>query len=839
MFCFGHITSEPLTAERAALLVEQCRTRQAELASTPLARILAVLEQLASLWSEDSPWFRRTVDALEPEIGFSRPMIEHTLRLLPGLLHSDELRARLTQELGSPELVDDYVRPAGFPGRMRAFPLGTLLHVTAGNVFLGGVDSLLMGFLTKNVSIMRVSSRNQSFPLLFAESLTEADPDGVIADKFCVVHWPAQDKEVEAAFKRDVDAILAWGGQSMLDSYGQGLGRGVRLLDFGPKISVQVIFDEALRGMEPSEAGQRIARDVCTWDQSACSSPQNLFCQRGTDIDALVATIATGLRSFPMARGPVSDDEAVEVWKERQRGTISRLLDGGDEVAGEDFYIHVDPAADLRPSPLQRTLIVKQFRDIDDLTEQLRPGRAFLQSCGYLARGVDKTQLFDRLGALGVCRFARLGDMTTGMTGAPHDGRHVLRDLVRLVVDETESSGLGVVEEAAEHVPLMRELVAGKMVARLNDAPLTSGATLLEHPLPDDRALIDERAREGIIFASGGTSGSPKFVWYSPAELDDTAAMLAHAFRAQGLEPGDVVANLFAAGNLWASFLAVHKALEKCGVVQLPIGAAAEHDAVNDTLTRFQPRAVFGMPTVLAEHARWGLEHGVNLTIPEVFYAGEHITASARDLLGRAWGARAFHSAGYASVDAGPIGYPCRHCTGAEHHLFSRWVHLEVIEGEAVVTSKVRRLMPIIRYRTGDRVEVIEEPCACGSGDLKFLLRGRVDGVINVWACRVTTAAVEQAIVDIGIDAPVFQMVLPADAPDGRELLHLRVVAPTNPALADGLRQRFYARNTDVAATHEFAWIAERLRIELVSSADELSRTTAGKIPRVVDQRPA
>jgi len=841
MFCFGHPDSAPLTTERAESILAGCRARQHQLATTPLETIFSVLERLSDLWAEDSEWFTRALDALEQEIGFSRPMIRHTLLQLPGLLRRSELSLRVVRELGARELLDDYHRPAGFPGRLRAYPLGTLLHVTAGNVFLGGIDSLVMGLITKNISIMRVSSRNQSFPALFAESLVQADPDGVLADKFCVVHWPADNKAIEELFKQGVDAILAWGGQTMLDSYSRGLPTGVRLVDFGPKISIQVIFADQLHRSDVDDVGQRVARDVCMWDQSACASPQDLFWQHGIDVDRLLASVAAGFRAYPMPRGPLSDDEAVEVLKERYRGKVSRLLAGGNEVVGTDFYLHADPQPGLRPSPLQRTLILKQFSDLDDLVEQLRPGRAYLQSCSYLTRGKQKQQLLDRLGALGVHRFTRLGEITEGLTGAPHDGRHVLRELVSLVVDEAVPDAVDIIDEAAAHVPRMREALAGTGVDQVSDAPLMSSATILDHPLPESRALLDERAQEGIIFASSGTSGSPKLVWYSPAELDDIADMLAFAFSTQGLAPGAMVANLFSAGNLWASFLAVHKALEKCGVVQLPIGALSDRAAVVGYLAKFQPRAVFGMPSLLAEYAQWSLDHKTELRISEVYYAGEHLTRPARAMIERAWGGPSFHSAGYASVDAGPIGYPCRHCGEGEHHLFSRHVHLEVIDGEAVVTSTVRRTMPIIRYRTGDRIDVnIPQECACGSTDTKFVLRGRVDGQINIWASRVSIEAIGQSIVDVGIDTPTFQVEIVEDTDAGspRELLRVLIVSPHGtPEMADELRRRFFARSPDLAATHDLAWVAARMLVEFVSE-HEMTRTPgAGKIPLVVDRR--
>ena len=86
--------------------------------------------------------------------------------------------------------------------------------------------------------------------------------------------------------------------------------------------------------------------------------------------------------------------------------------------------------------------------------------------------------------------------------------------------------------------------------------------------------------------------------------------------------------------------------------------------------------------------------------------------------------------------------------------------------------------MPIVRYRTGDRVDVdIPQDCECGSSDLKFVLRGRVEGQINIWSCRVGVAAIEKAIAGAGLGAPFFQVEASetTDATGGREVLCIRV----------------------------------------------------------------
>src|SRR5690606_2217208 len=118
--------------------------------------------------------------------------------------------------------------------------------VTAGNVFLSAIDSLIMGFLTKNISLLKVSSQNKYFPLYFAKKLNDFDREKILSNKFAVLHWKGGDQKTESLIKTKVNAILAWGGEEMISSYQKDLPAHVKLLDFGPKISLQVISKKSL-----------------------------------------------------------------------------------------------------------------------------------------------------------------------------------------------------------------------------------------------------------------------------------------------------------------------------------------------------------------------------------------------------------------------------------------------------------------------------------------------------------------------------------------------------------------------------------------------------------------
>ena len=840
MHIFGRDTAgQELDAKTVSEIVTEGRRRSPDLAATPTEKILDVLHRVGELWREGSPFFAKALSDLPREIPFSEPMIRETLRLLPDLFDRGNLIKRLDCELGGREVLDRFAARPPFTGRLRAVPRGVVFHATAGNVFLGCIDSLLMGFLTKNISIMKLSSKNRVFPRLFVESLKEADADRVLSDKFALIHFPGGSAELEAVVKTRCDVVAAWGGDAMIESYKRGLAPGVKLLEYGPKFSFEVVLKRALERLGFEAAGSRIARELCLWDQAACASPQNLFIEDGLDRKALLDAVCRALDRHDLPRGVQSPDEEVEALKEVYRAKLTAFTEGGEFRRGKDYLIHFDPNPGARPSALNRTLIIKGFKDLPHLAEQLRPLSYYLQSASYLADGEEKDRLLEVLAAIGVKRFAPLGTVMEGMAGAPHDGSFCLREMVAFVGDECRPDFTDFVNEAIRGVPYYRDLREGRPVRELGEMPLLSAEDLAAHPLPGSRAFLREDAAEGYVFSSSGTTGSPKFTFYSHGEFDAVGKLLAKGLALHGLKEGDVAANLFMAGNMWSSFMAIERALAHLKAVQLPIGGQAQPELILDCLDRFRPKAVFALPSHLVELAHKSLDSKPALDIPFVFYAGEHLNAPARKLLSRAWNTTQFRSAGYASVDAGPIGYQCPSCGEREHHLFSELVHLETVEGEAVVTSMLRTSMPIIRLRTGDLVEMSPQG-ACGSSETKFTLLGRCDSRMNIWGCRVFLGDIERALGDRGIAGAAFQVILDRAPGDGAvdEIMTITVEGEEPPDMnGPRLCREVYDRSQDVRKTHPFDWIEPRLQLKFVPPGTLPRAGRTGKIKLVVDKR--
>lgn len=803
MYWFGHELSS-LDAVYTDESWRKLSTLRESFYQIQLEKVIALLDAFSSEWTPSSSNYQEALPFLISESGFSKEETIKTLGLLSGLLKKESLMKRLRAEFTHCDVLDRFTKLPHQSALVKAIPVGTILHVTAGNVFLSSIDSLLMGFLTKNLSIVKVSGQNTFFPLFFARKLKEFDKQKILSDKLAILHWKGGNQRIEDFMKSKVNLILAWGGEEMLASYRKDLSPHVKLLDFGPKISLQVISKEGLNNRRLEQVAQKVVEDITPWDQGACASPQNLYLEEGVDAAKFIKCLELAFANAPL-RGEISEDEATEILKEKYRAYYSDLMQNGEARSGENYLIHLEQSKVLRPSPLNRSVIIKRYKDRHELSQILLPFSYYLQSCSYLLGDEEKSSYLESLALTGIKRFAPLGTITWGMEGAPHDGRFVLRELVTFISDENRVSTLDLEQMEIQD--------AKKMKSFFDQA---------KHP-------------EGYIFSSGGTTGEPKFVHFSYEEFDFMSDMLADNFRRQGIKRGMVVANLFVAGNLWSSFMCVEKALEKIGTIQLPIGGLCSPENVLLYIKKFKPDVVLGIPSMLVMCAEFMASKQESVTIPMVFYAGEAMSQIRREYLEKIWGTKYFGSAGYASVDAGVIGYQCKDCGPGEHHVFSDHIELKIIEDEAVVTCSARSSMPIKNYQTGDRIEWIED-CSCGSSEKRFKILGRVDNVIQIWSCRLLSTDIELSLSESGILTYQIKILESREANVVREKLKI-LIEKNGQFDQEKMLLDLYQRSRDVKDTISFGEFKKDIIIETLSKGEIPRNSRTGKISLVLDER--
>ncbi|MEU4929683.1 phenylacetate--CoA ligase family protein [Streptomyces yokosukanensis] len=406
---------------------------------------------------------------------------------------------------------------------------------------------------------------------------------------------------------------------------------------------------------------------------------------------------------------------------------------------------------------------------------------------------------------------------------------------------------------ARHNSPFYRELYAdlADHVTCLTDLPVVPQTDFWRANTPRDNRLLTAPLDEAVVFRSGGTTGSPKFSYYTRTEWREFTTAFGAGLVHAGLRPGHRVADLFYAGDLYASFTFVLDSLHRSPVanVRLPIGGATPWESTAATLEEFRVQAVAGTPTTLCSLAARLADAGRPLPDVELLlFGGECLFGDQLPLLQKAFPNAEPRSLGYASVDAGLLGEAVPGGDPRVHRAFTPHTVVEIlcdetdepvdgngVPGRLVVTDLRRRLMPVLRYPAGDRAEWVDREAGV------FRILGRAEEGVRVGPVSLHTEDVHGIVTAADTRGEVMALQLVVRRRDGRDglVLRLAVADPGKPPAALGesvvatvLAERpFYAGAT--ASGH-----VNPLGVEWVQHQDLAVNSRSGKLIRVVDERP-
>ena len=410
----------------------------------------------------------------------------------------------------------------------------------------------------------------------------------------------------------------------------------------------------------------------------------------------------------------------------------------------------------------------------------------------------------------------------------------------------------GVVEFARQHSPYYRELYSNQPKSgwQFIDLPLTDQASYWQYNTIKDNRVLTGTHTDGMMFKSGGTTGNPKFSFFSRQEWSLTTDALARGLMKNGLTAGDRVANLFYAGELYSSFIVVNDSLAKVpGTVHYPLAGNAPLKDILRTVHDFSINVLFGTPTTILRFVDYIFQQQVrDLCIDKIFFAGETMYEDQRRQVQELWPEVVFRSSTYATVDAGMIAYADTECGFNEHRQFDGYCFLEIlddeghpviepgVEGKIYVTSLIRRLMPLIRYPSGDKgiwLEPLETP------GRKFRLLGRSDEGARIGPMTVYVQDIVTVLNSLeGLKWNNFQLIIKHQ--DKLDKLIIRIQADYNREQATSLSQvlsdKVYAIRpmfADLLAKQ----LVHPLEIEWITPEQLIINQRTGKITKIVDQR--
>ncbi len=297
----------------------------------------------------------------------------------------------------------------------------------------------------------------------------------------------------------------------------------------------------------------------------------------------------------------------------------------------------------------------------------------------------------------------------------------------------------------------------------LQRLPLTTKSELVEdqlfHP-PYGTNLTYEFVEYSRLHQTSGTTGGPMRWLDTPASWDWFMQCWAQIFRIVGLRREDRICFPFSFGpfvGFWAAF----EGANRLGNLCLPGGgmtSLARLELIYDN----EATIVCCTPTYALRLAEVASEEKMDLAngpIRALVVAGEPGGGipSVRDRIEAAWGARVFDHWGMTEI--GSLAVECVENPASLHILETECI-AEIVDprtgeaigldqpdqqGELVVTNLGRAGSPLIRYRTGDLVQIDSEPCPCGRQLLRAKggILGRSDDMVTIRGNNVFPSSLE------------------------------------------------------------------------------------------------
>jgi phenylacetate-CoA ligase len=290
--------------------------------------------------------------------------------------------------------------------------------------------------------------------------------------------------------------------------------------------------------------------------------------------------------------------------------------------------------------------------------------------------------------------------------------------------------------------------------------PLTTKADLLAdqaaHP-PFGTNFTYPLDRFVRLHQTSGSSGDQPLRWLDTAESWEWWLRIwaDHVYPAAGVKAGDSVFFAFSFGpfiGFWSAF----GGAQRLGALSISGGAMTSEQRLR-SIVDLGATVLLSTPTYALRLADVAKELGLDLRgsgVRVTIHAGEPGASipATRSAIEEAYGATCFDHTGM--TELGPTGFSCSQRDGI--HLIESEFIFEVLdregrhadEGELVATNLGRWGMPLIRYRTGDRVKVSHEPCTCGSPFMKVLggIQGRVDDMFTVRGVNLYPSQVEDIV---------------------------------------------------------------------------------------------
>jgi phenylacetate-CoA ligase len=291
-----------------------------------------------------------------------------------------------------------------------------------------------------------------------------------------------------------------------------------------------------------------------------------------------------------------------------------------------------------------------------------------------------------------------------------------------------------------------------KQLKNFTDIPFINKIDLLEDQKkfpPFGSNVLVKRSELYRIHRTSGTTTKPLLLTLTKKDIEIIHEVGSDAFRTAGVEEDDIIINCMNY-SMWMGGFTDHLSLEKAGGCVIPYGVGNTENLIA-LLLEIENPSIHCTPSYL-DIIKKKLKDKFSkvpkdLGIKKGFFGGEGGLQNKefKKRIEDEWGLEAIN-ANYGMSDVISIlGSECNEKDGL-HFVAQNYLYIELVDaelnsvelkkgavGELVASTLYKESQPLIRYRTGDIIEIIStEKCSCGNDSFRFKVVGRADDMLTI-----------------------------------------------------------------------------------------------------------
>lgn len=247
--------------------------------------------------------------------------------------------------------------------------------------------------------------------------------------------------------------------------------------------------------------------------------------------------------------------------------------------------------------------------------------------------------------------------------------------------------------------------------------------------------LCVDKSKIAEYTTTSGTLGRPVIIPLTEKDLQRLTYNEFISFSCAGGTDEDIYQLMLTLDRQFMAGMAYYSGIRRLGAGVLRVGPGVP-SLQWENIRRIQPTTIVAVPSFILKLIAFAEEHGIDINASSVRKAvciGENIrnTDFSYNVLGKKitdkWNIQLFST--YASTEMQTAFTECKAGKGGHHH--PELLIVELLDeqdqpvppgaaGEVTITTLGVEAMPLLRYKTGDICQYIEEPCSCGRQTIRL-----------------------------------------------------------------------------------------------------------------------